>query len=154
MIIIYHIIQEVSKKVRSMIFRKKLGHIFQNIFKLQPITTLFQKEISIVNHTAHHLRKTACPKKQQNCFFLLKTVWRVDQTLQFWVSRSKKYIISYGQNSQISFPWNWILKNLFFLHIPDWYKQFCKYWWVCNFFAIWLRMLILFLNDVGRGYRL
>ena len=29
-------------------------------------------------------------------------------------------------------------------------KKFGKNWWACNFFAIWLRMLISFLNEVDK----
>ena len=39
--------------------------------------------------------------------------------------------------------------NINFLELGSFlHTQFCKNWWACNFFAIWLRMLILFSNDV------
>ena len=33
-------------------------------------------------------------------------------------------------------------------------KHFCENCQACNFFAIWLRVLISFLNDVSRDYTL
>ena len=77
-------------------------------------------------------------------FSIHKTVLVVQLTFESWVSGFKN--VKFMDKIVIFFLLKLAPKPCF-LPIPGCNKQFCKYWQACHFFAIWLTMLISFLNN-------
>ena len=115
-----------------------LGYNFQKRFlnsKLQPITTSFKKEISILSHIAKGYRPVN----------ICKAVY----SSQGWVKKTiffRKIMIIYSifliKNSKLKCMKHAVLRNQKIIFLVKEFLEFCENLRDCKFFALWLKILI------------
>ena len=118
-IYLYHLSIKIEQRVVYI-----LRHMINYLSILLPISYIFYR----VSQKDKKIFRNYWMVFSKNCIWILKLVAYPRPLI--WLSSLKN----------VEFM-NKIVR--FFLHVPDFYKLFCKYWRTCNFFAIWLRMLIL-----------